>query len=338
MNNHRALFVGPMSKNLVDALITSDLMKKVGLIPSRRQIDTNPPGYVNNWSTIEFLEYTNVKNAVRCRDHAGPMQGSNDDDGLDSLRHDVSHDSFFEIVHVDPWKSIKDVAQAAEATAKIIDYCYEQNDNVLFEIGTEQGIRLYDPKEFEKFIMLVQKKSGKSFKNVIYAVIQGGTLLKDTHNAGHFDESKCFQMIQICRNFGLFSKEHNGDYLTADDITKRFALGLDSINIAPEFGNIETNVILEHLDLSGFERFYDICFKSKKWAKWLPKDFQVKSKDDQRKLIEVSGHYVFSQNDFKDLKCSYNVSDDVIKAKHVQRIDQILGSITKVLKIENSIE
>ena len=49
------LFVGPMSKNVVDAAIElSKLGKFLGLIPSRRQIE-NTGGYVNNWTTEEFV-------------------------------------------------------------------------------------------------------------------------------------------------------------------------------------------------------------------------------------------------------------------------------------------
>ena len=47
---------GPMSKNIVDAIIDLSNRKKIPitLIPSRRQIDYNR-GYVNNWNTKEFL-------------------------------------------------------------------------------------------------------------------------------------------------------------------------------------------------------------------------------------------------------------------------------------------
>ena len=51
-------FIGPMSKNIVDAIIEFQLSTSinVGLIPSRRQIEFNG-GYCNNWITKEFSEY-----------------------------------------------------------------------------------------------------------------------------------------------------------------------------------------------------------------------------------------------------------------------------------------
>ena len=50
-------FIGPMSLNIVDAII--DFCEKedfsIGLIPSRRQVE-NTGGYVNEWTTKEFIE------------------------------------------------------------------------------------------------------------------------------------------------------------------------------------------------------------------------------------------------------------------------------------------
>ena len=51
-------FIGPMSKNVVDAIIEFD--GDFGFIPSRRQVDYNG-GYVNGWTTGEFATYVNVR-------------------------------------------------------------------------------------------------------------------------------------------------------------------------------------------------------------------------------------------------------------------------------------
>ena len=55
------LFIGPMSKNIVDAIIDYSNKNNIqlGLIPSRRQVEIDG-GYVNNWTTKDFCEY--VKN------------------------------------------------------------------------------------------------------------------------------------------------------------------------------------------------------------------------------------------------------------------------------------
>ena len=97
-------FVGPVSKNVVDAVIDfyNETKQPIGFIPSRRQIDYNG-GYVNNWNTISFTEYveTNAPGIVIQRDHGGPEQGSAPDNGYRSLYTDAK---YLRIIHIDPWK------------------------------------------------------------------------------------------------------------------------------------------------------------------------------------------------------------------------------------------
>jgi len=325
-SNHRKLFIGPMSKNIVDSILENSLEDYVGIIPSRRQVDSFPSGYVNNWSTTCFLNYTNKKNLIRCRDHGGPLQGKEKDNGFDSLKIDVTSNYNFQIVHVDPWKKSSDLNEAIDLTSDIINFCHNLNNDVLFEIGTEQGIKPYTSKEFETFLKKVSEKIGNKFSKVLYAVIQGGTLLKDTHNAGKLDEEKCLDMINICKKFGLLSKEHNGDYLTDNQVKTRFKLGLDSINIAPEFGNLETNAIMSSIDDDFKEKFFNLCYSSKMWAKWLPSDFKINSQDDKKKVVEVSGHYVFSNPKFQEIKNNSNLTDTFVKELHSKRIKDLLKS------------
>ena len=67
-------FICPMSKNIVDSVIEMN-SEKLGLLPSRRQIDYNG-GYVNNWNTKSFTNYVRTKsNIIIQRDHSGPLQG-----------------------------------------------------------------------------------------------------------------------------------------------------------------------------------------------------------------------------------------------------------------------
>ena len=53
-------FIGPMSKNIVDSIIEFQIesKNKVGLIPSRRQVDYEG-GYSNNWTTKGLSNYAN---------------------------------------------------------------------------------------------------------------------------------------------------------------------------------------------------------------------------------------------------------------------------------------
>lgn len=318
---HRSLFVGPMSQNIVDAAILHS--DKVGLIPSRRQVDSSPRGYVNNWSTQEFLEYTSGKGITRCRDHAGPLQGQNVDDGFGSLTTDCSSENFFEIIHIDPWKKEKNVEKAAEMTSDMIMHCHNLNSTVFFEIGTEQAIREYSRQDLDLFLSFVEKRLKRVFEKILYCVVQGGTLLEGNLNIGCLNESKLSSMIELCKERGLFSKEHNGDYLTKDQISKRFKCGLNSINIAPEFGFKETELFISKLGKNDILKVFDLCFSSKRWVKWLPEKFNVKNEDDRLQLIKVSCHYLFSHPEIQNIRRQIGLSEKEVIDLHSCNIEKI---------------
>jgi hypothetical protein len=324
-----------MSKNVINAIVESTLSDDVGMIPSRRQIDM-PNGYVNGWSTREFLSYTSRQGIIRCRDHAGPLQGAFADDGLDSISQDCTLPHSFQIIHIDPWKKAKSIENAAELTSSLIKHCDSLNSNVAFEVGTEQGIRPYTDNEMREFLSLLENHLGRLFHKIVYCVVQGGTLLQGTENLETLNEDRLNSMVRICNNFGLLSKEHNGDYLTSDQVTKRFQIGLDSINIAPEFGQLETSLILDRISEDDIEKFFEICFNSMKWVKWLPNDFVVRSQDDKLKVIRVSGHYNFSTNEMTNIKMSSGIQDSFLVDMHKDHIQKILKSIKCLRNEKNS--
>jgi hypothetical protein len=306
------LFIGPMSKNTVDVVseVCNQRDVSIGLIPSRRQVEYSG-GYVENWTTSEFANYARGKSSrtLLQRDHGGPGQGLiTTDDGRNSLIVDAALG--FDLLHIDPWKVERQLNKGIAKTVELIEMCHSINPNCRYEIGTEQAIREYSPEDFETIIKNVKDALGPLFSRVEYAVIQGGTAIKGTRN-------------------GLKSKEHNGDYLSPSDISKRFQLGLDAINIAPEFGVIETQCILEeiinHFDECALEDFYQMCYKSKKWVKWLPHTVETTANELKKHvIIRTSGHYVFSTESFKELKSKYPGIDDKIRRRLKQRIEEIL--------------
>ena len=83
-------FIGPMSKNIVDSILefTQETGNKIGLIPSRRQVEWDG-GYVNNWTTEQFSKYADKLTLKR--DHGGPGQGYKEDDGYESLKEDCKY-------------------------------------------------------------------------------------------------------------------------------------------------------------------------------------------------------------------------------------------------------
>ena len=328
MIEYPKLYIGPMSKNIVDS-VCENKDENIGLIPSRRQIEFDG-GYVNDWKTKEFSSYVKSANpsVLIQRDHGGPMQGSLDDTGLVSFRQDIL--SGFDLLHIDPWKKTKDIEEGINETLKLIEYCLSINENSKFEIGTEQSIREFSPTELDYIFDRIKAGLGGKFNNVVYGEIQGGTGIVGTKNNGVFQEKRFKQMIGVCKKHNLLSKEHNGDYLSPLEIRTRFNLGLDAINIAPEFGFIETRTIMEEIynsqDEYLFNSFFDLCYSSEKWKKWVNNDFKLTS-FNKHAIIRISGHYVFSSPEFCDIKNNFFGIDDKIKNNLSNRMKEILCEI-----------
>lgn len=314
-------FIGPMSKNIVDAIIewSNKTGNKIGLIPSRRQVEYDG-GYVNNWTTDEFSYYvkSKSKNIILQRDHAGPDQGKILDEGIHSAKIDCWN---FDLMHVDPWKRFPKYAEGLKATAELIEYCYKINPHLEFEVGTEEAIRRFEVDELEDFLEDLRFYLKEDlFQKIKYLVVQSGTSLKGTEQTGKFNPDRLINMVILCKKYGLLSKEHNGDYLSDELIKEKFSLGLDAINIAPEFGLIETetylhfikNVKIFRADHHLFNNFFEICYASKKWEKWVNKDF--KPFDQKEELIKICGHYVLSDPLFiGQIKVHFPDIDDVVK-------------------------
>ena len=302
-----------MSRIVVDAVIevNNDTDLKIGFIPSRRQVEYNG-GYVNNWTTGSFSEYVKSPNnlIVIERDHGGPGQGYQEDDGRKSYEIDAK---YFDIIHIDPWKKYPNYADGLRETISGINLCYLINPKCYFEIGTEESIRYFSPEELERMIVDSKKfLSEEKFSRIKYAVVQSGVGLDlgEQINTGDFNPDRLQSMVDICQKYNLLSKEHNGDYLSLPEMKARFELGLDAINIAPEFGQFETDVYLEimrDLQNSFFEEFYNICYRSKRWEKWIKPGFDPEK--EKEKIIKIGGHYVFSDTMF--IKLKNEVSDNL---------------------------
>jgi len=318
------LFVGPVSKNTVDSVIeySNEHDVPLGLIPSRRQIDWNG-GYVNGWNTETFCEYVRAKtkNVIIQRDHGGSNQGILDDDGERSFLED---NVFMDIIHIDPWKLNINFDDGIRETIHWLNRL--DNPNVKFEIGTEQSIRKMDIELAERFLKRVAKSTpGRIFSKIQYFVIQSGTSLMENSQTGTYCPDTLLDFVALSRKNLLYTKEHNGDYISSKEIRNKFKLGLDSINLAPEFGMIETSCILKELDEEGEEdllnHFYSICYKSDTWRKWIGKDFDV---NDKERLIKICGHYLFSTPGFEKIKYNMRDLDKEIKFKMKERIHEIV--------------
>ena len=71
-------------------------------------------------------------------------------------------------------------------------------------------------------------------------------------------------------------------------------MGLDTINIAPEFGQLQTKIYWENMNQKQKINFYKICLDSGRWKKWVDEDFDPETEIEN--LVNICGHYVFSHS------------------------------------------
>lgn len=342
---------GVISKNQIDIICDYSLKykKDIIFIPSRRQVEYDG-GYVNNWTTKEFSEYVKSKNKnIKIqRDHGGPGQGLYDDDGYESLRNDCQ---YFDLIHIDPWKKYSELKEGIQWTIDMINFCYNENPNIEYEIGTEEAIRPYNSEELDEIITALKKSLSENiFEKIKYCVVQCGNSLVDCKNNNLYDQEKLKSMLNVVKKYGFISKEHNGDYNDINVIKEKEKKGLEYINIAPEFGSIESKVILEKIKNNNedFNEIYDLCIKSEKWKKWVSNDFDIEKNKD--KIILITCHYIYSNNDFLKIKNKYLNIDKEIKNKILDQLlywDQyysirkkcvICGSTDLELLLDNNLE
>ena len=322
-------YIGPMGQNVVDCVIKHGQKHSIGLIPSRRQVDFSG-GYVNGWNTETFSSYVKKKNSsvLLCRDHGGAEQGQVSDDGDKSFETDAE---YFDLIHIDPFRVSETIYQAAEKTGNIIEKLFEINPNVMYEVGTEEAIFKYEPEHLNWMLGYLRiRLRVEQFNQIKYAVVQSGTRLDlaTRTNTGNYNNTRLEKFIKVVKNFDLLSKEHNGDYLTDSfDVEVRFASGLDAINIAPEYGQIESEFYLEMCkkDSSLFEKLYEICYNSGKWKKWISDVSRV----SKSQIIMTCCHYILSDKSFiNNIKSHFPNADKLIQKRITSKL-KLLNEQTK---------
>jgi hypothetical protein len=306
-------FICPMSRQIVDSVIELQ-SDRFGLLPTRRQIDYDG-GYVNGWDTTTFYEYVRSKSDIVLeRDHSGPNQGKMDDDGYISYKNDTK---YFDIIHIDPWKITGNTKSIGIAqTFDVMNYLYIVNSNIRYEIFTEEAIIRIEHFELNNILEFFSANLKEEvFANIEFVVIQSGVRLDlvNMKNSGHFDLERLKSMVSVCKKFDKKTKEHNGDYLTNDELELRFNYGVDSLNIGPEIAQIQTLTYLEHMSETQIDEFYQICLNSKKWERWVKPDFDI---NDKRTLIQVCGHYCYDLYELPNI-------DSIIKEKIQNKLNSL---------------
>jgi hypothetical protein len=327
-----------MSEACVDAVIelANEHRLPLLLIGSRRQIECTDQGggYVNGWTTETFARYVRQRDkggyVLLCRDHGGPWQNYPEVkrnmglvEAMESAKHSFAIDlqAGYDLIHIDPSEAPAGVLRTAnvlEMLFELYDFVVETarrlGQPIVIEIGTEeQNGGLNSPDDVDAFLKQVRAFCHKrQYDMPLFIVAQTGTLVRETRNIGHFgvnlDErgralaaQRVADLAHVTRRYGVFIKEHNGDYLTEDLLSLRPGMGVGATNIAPEFGVAETRFLLETCDAHGLgalsERFLELSFACRKWEKWLVPGSTASDRD---KAV-MAGHYVFGEPAFKEI-------------------------------------
>ena len=349
------LGVGPMSKNCVDACceIASPTIPLM-LIASRRQIDSEEfgGGYVQNWTTSDFSKYVlkKNKNIILCRDHGGPWQNNLEIENKLNLRDAMKSakisyqrdiDNNFKIIHIDTSinysKKKLTLKESLNRLFELIIFCHDyaqkKNKKILFEVGTEEQSGTTNTfEEIDFFLNQITNFCKKEkLEKPAFIVLQTGTKVMEMENVGSFEsdlrikyeippEIQIFKVLELCKKYGIWMKEHNGDYLSNESLKWHPLLGIHAVNVAPEFGVEETKKFIEILNFYNLkkikEQFLNLSYSSNKWKKWLKEN--SKATDFEKSII--SGHYVFSDPKFYEIK---KQAQKTLKNKKIN-IDKIL--------------
>jgi hypothetical protein len=333
------LGIGPMSQHCVDAVIelANAVQRPLMLIASRRQIecDSLGRGYVNGWSTEEFAAYVRARDAggwvLLCRDHGGPWQNEREaaaclplGAAMASAKTSLDADlqAGFDILHLDPSIDVHDPALSEDEIIDRLCELYEHCEttaarlgaDVDFEVGAEeQSGEDQNLEALDRLLSTVMDFcTARGFRRPLFVVGQTGTLVKETRNVGTMDdpfrqasrlpaEILVPKVLEMCRAYGVYLKEHNGDYLSNDALSWHPRLGIHAANIAPEFAVSQTKHVLSlcrQFDLKAeAETFLRLAYDSGKWKKWMISD--TRATDYDRAVI--AGHYVYSTAEFGEL-------------------------------------
>jgi len=311
-----------MSREIVEILAKHTVENNYPLmiIASRNQVDYIT-GYV--CTTAELSEqikpYKNP-NLLLCRDHCGPYfsdldRGLSIEDAMERCFKTISADiaAGFDLIHIDVSR-IKD--NQLHYAIRLIEYALKLNPDIMLEFGSEDNTGI----DIDSSLARIDLQLGflNPYKNnVKFFVTQTGSLTKDGQ-AGSFDIARNREIGKQIRAAGFLFKEHNADYFTEEDIQKRIEAGVDSLNIAPQLGKVQTDLLKEFAPVDLWNIFADLVYNQPYWHRWVPEGVT-----DKHIAVSVSGHYLFDSQTYKDIMASIDVNK--FNAKLTRKIEDLLS-------------
>lgn len=240
--------------------------------------------------------------------------------GFDLLMIDPTKDPF-EIGKVIPLETV------LERTIMLIEYCERERKarnlpEIGYEVGTEEtNGGLTSTEKYHEFIVKLEAECTKrELPMPTFIVGQTGTLTRKTEQVGTYNFQNAYDLAQMAKKYNVGLKEHNADYL--DDVTllEHMPAQVTASNIAPQYGTEETRAYLKLVEVEQIllkeglikqaSNLQDVllkkAIKTERWRKWmvgeqknLTVDEILKDKALSLEILDISGHYVFNDEDVK---------------------------------------
>jgi D-tagatose-1,6-bisphosphate aldolase subunit GatZ/KbaZ len=343
--------VGPLSRTIVDTTIECSIEQNVPIIfiASRNQIESDElgSGYVEGWDQHDLSHY--VRKCVEgsssrhfCyigRDHGGPWQRDSEyqaklswtdalNNALVSYRDDI--DAGFDYLHIDTSRdpSFSDMVPMDLAAERVIELiqCTEEyrkqvgRGHIDYEISLEETGGVTPAADFAYFTdQLLREIERRNLPRPLFVVGNTGTLTKMDTNIGNVDFPAVAELRAIAVRHQLIFKEHNADYLDLPTLARHPKEGIGMINVAPEFGKLETEALLQLADKEeaslgsgdvdhSMLRATLLRFirRSNKWKKWVadPEAAEDVFDDEQSatRIAVVNGHYFFRKEEVREAR------------------------------------
>ena len=376
------LGIGPMSETVIEAALRLAGEKDfpVMFIASRNQVDSDEfgRGYVRRWNQADFAGA--VRDAAGrvgfdglchvCRDHGGPWQRDKEradrlppDEAMDIAKRSFVADmkAGFDLLHIDPTKDphagpVMPLALVLDRTVELIAHVESERirlglPEIAYEVGTEEtNGGLTGESAYADFIeRLARRLNAQNLPLPLFIVGQTGTLTRLTENVGRFDPRAARTLSEIARSHGVGLKEHNGDYLSDAMLAMHPGLGVSAVNVAPEFGVVETVAFLAlseteqrlaALGLLGESSSFGSALslsavRSERWRKWLvgvdaakPVEEALSDKSMADLITRVGGHYCF---DHPDVRKAMDAMAANLASLGIKPARLVLGAIQRAI-------
>ena len=290
---------GPMSPEVIGILAqySHDKQQPLMLIASRNQIDAES-GYVMTTPELrKQLDQLPTDHLWVCRDHCGPYfldieKGLPLRQAVEATKKTIAYDieQGFNLIHIDTSR-VEDTYGIAE---ELFKFCLDLNPNIKFEFGTEENVGVAAGAiKYREDVAFA-----KNIPNIKFVVAQTGSLCHEDHQAGGFEIDTVRELVAVANANGVKLKEHNADYLTAEQVKLRKDVGVHAMNIAPQLGVVQTKLLRRMVEennlLADWNPFVEAVLASGRWKKWT-------DSLEPAQRVTVAGHYLFNSSEYRTI-------------------------------------